>query len=119
VEHPLTTSLSITAIGMTLLFLALVLFYGLMSLMMSVLNRAQAGQGAADPHAGPKHNAAALRAAAVAVALARAEAEAEQERASWSSPTKVDMTAASAPSAWWTLHHHRQISSPSQLRRAR
>jgi Na+-transporting methylmalonyl-CoA/oxaloacetate decarboxylase gamma subunit len=122
----LTTALSITVIGMGLLFLALLLFYGLMSLMMSVLQRQRTGEEpaglAADAEDGngttqARAAAAQARAAAVAVALARAELEQEEESTAWQA--EEGAAVALAPSSWWTLHHQRQMGLRSGARRSR
>jgi Na+-transporting methylmalonyl-CoA/oxaloacetate decarboxylase gamma subunit len=118
VDHPLATALTITLIGMTLLFLALIFFYGLTSFMMSALQRRSASQDTAEGPAGPAgDDEAMLQAAAIAVALARAEVEEEESaRRPATGPAAATGT---APSPWWTLHHQRQMASPTNLRRAR
>jgi Na+-transporting methylmalonyl-CoA/oxaloacetate decarboxylase gamma subunit len=117
VDHPLVTALTITAIGMTLLFLALVFFYGLMSMMMSLLHRHQTGQDTVEAPASYASDAMAKQAAAIAVALARAEIE--QDEASHGSSPRASVGAMLIPSQWWALHHQRRVTAASGLRRTR
>jgi Na+-transporting methylmalonyl-CoA/oxaloacetate decarboxylase gamma subunit len=123
VESPIAAALVITAIGMTLLFLALAFFYGLMALMTAVVKDRPAvrapsteqeeGPGEAVP-AG--HGAdALLRAAAIAVAVARAEAE--QGFNLVGIPAQEGTAAADLLSPWWALHHQRQLALHSDRRR--
>jgi Na+-transporting methylmalonyl-CoA/oxaloacetate decarboxylase gamma subunit len=114
-NNPLVTSLSITAIGMTLLFLALILFYGLMSLMMSVMQSRSVAAESAGAEAEPDEDEAFLRAAAIAVALARAETEQAGDGAGI--PVGTERATAPAASTWWTLHHQRQLAPFSSARR--
>jgi Na+-transporting methylmalonyl-CoA/oxaloacetate decarboxylase gamma subunit len=115
VDNPLVTSLSITAIGMTLLFLALILFYGLMSLMMSVMQGRSTAAESAEAEAEDGGDEAVLQAAAIAVALARAETAQPGELGGIS--VEVEGTTAPAASTWWTLHHQRQLGPFSSARR--
>jgi len=115
-EEPLPVALVISAIGMTLLFLSLILFYGMLSLLMSVTReRATSGVSPeAEPAGAPETM---LRAAAIAVALARAEAE--------PGPSLADLAATAGTagrgqvSPWWTLHHQRQMIPHPKARRDR
>jgi Na+-transporting methylmalonyl-CoA/oxaloacetate decarboxylase gamma subunit len=118
-EDSLVTALIITAIGMTLLFLSLALFYGLLSLMTALLRersaeadgaRAREGEQAAGPGAG---KGARLRAAALAVALARAEAE------QGTGLVPGDEVRGEAVSSWWALHHQRRLAFAPKARRTR
>ena len=122
-ESPIAAALVITAIGMTLLFLALAFFYGLMALMTSVIQDRPAarassteqeeGPGEARP-VGPSEDAL-LRAAAIAVAVARAEAE--QGFNLVGTPAQEEAAATSLLSPWWALHHQRQLALHSDRRR--
>jgi len=105
-EEPLPIVLVISAIGMILLFLSLVLFYGLLSLLMSVTrDRAAAGAPSqAEPEGEPETM---LRAAAIAVAMARAEAE--HGPSPVGSPATVEIAGRGQISPWWALHHQRQM----------
>jgi Na+-transporting methylmalonyl-CoA/oxaloacetate decarboxylase gamma subunit len=118
-ENGLLVALAVSGLGMLLLFIALAILYGLMYLMTSVVR----DPDAAAVHAGPEEQRvpggkeAATRAAVVAVALARARQE--------PSPAGVlaggeDMGADAQRlevSAWWTLHHDRQLAhKPSRPR---
>ena len=118
-------SLGITAIGMTLLFLALAFFYGLLSFMTAAMQERRvpppAGRQAAEglPAVGAAEGAPGKtrrRAAAIAVALARAEAEAAATRPATGSS---DPQAENQVSAWWSLHHQRAMVQQSGTRRQR
>lgn len=111
------TALAITAIGMTLLFLSLAFFYGLLSLMASAIQDRQPGE---DPGRAPEaitsaEEAAPLRAAAIAVAMARAETD----RLSLSAGSQALETPLPHPGPWWTLHHQRSLGTHPALRRSR
>ena len=114
-------SLGITAIGMTLLFLALAFFYGLLSFMTAVMQERRApslsglqaaeglqpaGAGEGDPGEARR------RAAAIAVALARAEAAVTNSPAVPAGPQEANQV-----SAWWSLHHQRAMARQSGTRR--
>jgi hypothetical protein len=113
-EEPLLVALVISAIGMTLLFLSLVLFYGLLSLLTSVTReRATAG---ASPEAEPVGEAETmLRAAAIAVAMARAEAEPGPGPAAL--PATEESAGRGQVSPWWAFHHERQMMPHPKARR--
>ena len=118
-EEPLVTALFITVVGMTLLFLSLVLFYGLLTLMTAVLKDRKSEQEGEIAYEGRKEvprdgrEGAVLKAAALAVALARAEMEKEGDQA-------VDEhSAAGTDSSWWTLHHQRRLARAPKARRMR
>lgn len=119
----LGVSLIITAIGMTLLFLSLVLFYGMLSLLTAfikdkptppaqhVVERNESDTE--EDRSGREESV--LRAAAVAVALARAEAEQGSK-----CPTEITTGEASTrqqASPWWSLHHQRQLTPYPNARR--
>lgn len=116
-DNPVATALAITVVGMTLLFLTLVFFYGLMVLITSVLK---------DPVAVPEHPAgdsevrsveqeAMLRAAAIAVAMARAEAQ--QGGSLAAIPVEAEGDDLSPTSPWWMLHHQHRLRSDPNARR--
>lgn len=118
-EEPLVTALFITVVGMTLLFLSLVLFYGLLTLMTAVLKDRKQEQDGQGEYQGKKEAAqdgsdgVALQVAALAVALARAEVEQETGLA-------VDEHGADgAASSWWALHHQRRLAREPKARRTR
>ena len=124
-NNSLLMALIISAVGMTLLFLSLVVFYGLLTLLAAVVkDRPSTRSQKKTPRVGPgdmpavdeqKDNL--LQAAAVAIALARAEAK---EGTSHGAAVIPAETAADQPvSAWWSLHHQRQISANPDARRSR
>ena len=110
-DNPLIVALAITLAGMGLLFLALAFFYGLLSLISSVLREGGRPVAAAEivDQAGPDQPAGAemmLQAAAIAVALARAETE--------GSPAQLPAGPAAEPlSPWWSLHQGSRMSAGS------
>ena len=116
-DQDLIAALVISAVGITLLFLALALFYGLLVLL-AVVFKGQASVGVGGPEpAGPASETAdtILRAAAIGVALARTDAE---------HPPNLDLipdgdaTAGSRSiSPWWALHHQRQVMQKPGSRR--
>lgn len=115
-ENPIVAALVISIIGMPLLFLALALFYGLLSLMTSVLRDSGAPQARpAQAEMVPGEDKARLQAAALAVAIARAGAEQAP------GPATVAVGDKAAPgqaSSWWTLHHQRQMTPGRNRRRS-
>ncbi|MBN1661139.1 MAG: hypothetical protein JXA93_22295 [Anaerolineae bacterium] len=121
-ENTLPMALGITALGMTLLFLALGLFYGLLALLTRVVrDRDGADQtsgdvAAADTLAALRDDAgtARLRAAVAAVALARAEAEVGAGVVG--DPRERDVPAVGG---WWALHHGRRLAAPPSPWRGR
>jgi hypothetical protein len=120
VDDSLAIALGISAIGMTLLFLALGFFYILLTLMTAVIKDRPSSQAARAgvQDGGTGEEEARLRAAAVAVALARAEAE--QEGPGSVSPAALGESDVSRPvSPWWALHHQRKLTPNSDPRRAR
>lgn len=112
-DDTLLSALLITAIGMSLLFLTLAFFYGLLWLLTTVAQgRPVANRQARGPAPGPElGKEAALEAAAIAVALARARAV----RRAVPPVSPTDITTADP---WWTLHHQRRLTiSPGTRRR--
>jgi Na+-transporting methylmalonyl-CoA/oxaloacetate decarboxylase gamma subunit len=111
-ENGLVVSLAVSGLGMLLLFIALTILYGLMYLMTSVLR----DPGADPVHARPEEQRvpggeeAATRAAVIAVALARARHEPDPLGVS----ARGEGMGADAQhlevSAWWALHHDRQLA---------
>jgi Na+-transporting methylmalonyl-CoA/oxaloacetate decarboxylase gamma subunit len=116
-DNALITALAIAAIGMTLLFLALILFYGMISLLTATVRdkpstpvpptKEEEGEGKAEEVV--------LRAAAIAIALARAEAEEGSSRPTASIPVQ---SAIGRVSPWWALYHQRQVSTYQTTRRS-
>lgn len=121
-ENSLAIALVIAAIGMSLLFLSLAFFYGLLSLLTATVRdrspaAAQSEQAAAQGEEGGGREEAVLRAAAIAVALARAEAE---HLASLTATPALDAVGTPRQeSSWWTLHHQRQLTLQQNARRGR
>lgn len=122
VDSSITTALVIALIGMTLLFLSLFLFYGLLSLLTAVVKDRpvpdqQKGEGRSGERETGTRPEEVLRAAAIAVALARAEAEVLP------GPTMAgvggEAGAEPAVSPWWSLHHQRQLGPNPSPRRIR
>jgi Na+-transporting methylmalonyl-CoA/oxaloacetate decarboxylase gamma subunit len=115
-ENPVVAALVISIIGMPLLFLALALFYGLLSLMTSVIRDSAALPARpAQEETVPGEDTARLQAVALAVAIARARGEQAP------GPAGVgvgDGTARGQVSSWWTLHHQRQITAGRNRRRS-
>jgi hypothetical protein len=124
-DSSLLTALIISVVGMTLLFLSLILFYGLLLLLAAIFKDrpstlpppAAESEDAGDRERHEGQDDALIRAAIVAVALARAEAEAVSGPAVAVAP---EVAAAGQPvSAWWSLHHQRQITTSPDTRRSR
>ena len=102
-------TLLISAVGMTLLFLALLLLTGLMFLLTAVTReRAEKPAATPSPESGP--DVLQARAAVIAVALARAEQE-----SSLAAPTATE----ESTSAWRALHQQRQLNPSMPARRSR
>lgn len=113
-DNALIIALIITAIGMTLLFLALTFFYGLLSLA-TRLFRERAPAPAVDVDLGePDGQEAALLAAVLAVSLARAEGDALPKGGAG-----IEERPSAWPSAWWTLHQQRNRNLGPSAWRAR
>jgi len=116
-ENSLVTALVITAIGMTLLFLSLVLFYGIIALLTAITKerppKPSAGADTVE-ELGDAPNIRALQAAAIAIALARAEAEQSggtlNDALSLASGDR-DVT------PWWSSHHQRRLAEKNRSRR--
>jgi Na+-transporting methylmalonyl-CoA/oxaloacetate decarboxylase gamma subunit len=105
-ENPLTTSLVITAIGMSLLFLSLVLFYGILSLLTAITRERprEAEQQESEQHAAEDRS---LQAAAIAIALARIQAAQGPGSAGEvviSPSSDCDVT------SWWAMHHQQRLA---------
>ncbi len=110
-ENPILAALSISLLGMPLLFLALAFFYGLLRVLTSGLQDRLAETGPPESEGEkPAGDEALYRAAAVAVALARAEAEA--------ATAHIDLGSGEGGpvSAWWSLHHQRQLAARAKGR---
>lgn len=121
-DNSITTVLVIAAIGMALLFLSLVLFYGLLSLLTALVkDRPRRDQSKRAEHREDRdlkiRQEEVLRAAAIAVVLARAEAERRpgSKLAGGVGEAGVERTI----SPWWSLHHQRQLGPHPGLRRVR
>ena len=111
-ENSLTTSLVITAIGMTLLFLSLVLFYGILSLLTAITREKHStGQLQEPKEDAPQERA--LQAAAIAIALARTEAE---KRTGLDSSTATPSSEGEI-TPWWSLHHQQRLAAEKRPRR--
>ena len=116
-ENDLVTALVISAIGMSLLFLSLILFYGIISLLTTVTRERRATppgrkDGAEEQRDAP--SARARQAAAIAVALARAGAEGEAGQASRSVPLA---SGERGVTPWWSLHHQHRLAGKGKPRR--
>ena len=115
-DNSLAIALGITVIGMTLLFLALFLFYGLLSLMMKLFeDRPPKPEAQANDEQAAMESAGLLQAAAIAVALARAETGPGVAPA----PNLMDDRGSSGESTspWWSLHHQREVTRNPNVRR--
>jgi len=117
VDNPLIVALAITLAGMTLLFLALAFFYGLLSLIAAALHdgagtpgvakaEEQAAPDEAELPAPPAERELMHRAAAIAVALARAEGEARP------APLPAG-PAGESLSPWWSMHQGSRLAAGS------
>jgi hypothetical protein len=104
---------------MSLLFLALAFFYGLLSLMMRLTQdrpRNAVAVAVEEEGEGPEEAVAMLRAAAIAVALARSGAESSQRSSGTSTP---EIAVAPQVTPWWTLYHQRLLRGNAPMRRSR
>lgn len=113
-ENSLGLTLLITAIGMSLLFLSLVLFYGIISLLTAVTGeRPSTHSGSADSATGSVAgiDVSALQAAAIAIALARAAAEGGAGGPILPGASDRDVT------TWWSLHHQHRLAEAGKPRR--
>jgi hypothetical protein len=111
-------ALIISALGMPLLFLALAVFYGLLTLLASTIrDRQSTPPQPVEGETAPAEDEALLQAAAIAVAVARAGAEQTSSFARVEVGNGIE--AASQPlSPWWTLHHQRKMIRGRNLRRS-
>ena len=121
-DDPLITALSVTGIGILVLFVALVFLYGLMYLMTEFTKdrtetgaKEKGGRGVDQQHQGMRR-----RAAVIAVALARAEQElggdGRPEAPGVASP-RHDERGRFSP--WRAYHHQRQLARNLLRRRGR
>jgi len=120
-DDPLMTALSVTGIGMLVLFVALVFLYGLMYLMTEFTKdrtetqaEGKGGRGAEEQQEMRR------RAAVIAVALARAE----QELGGYGRPEAQGLASPwhdehGHVSPWRAHHHQRQLARSVLRRRAR
>lgn len=118
----ITSALIIAGIGMTLLFLSLIFFYGLLSLLTAVVkDRSVPGRQKGEASRGEGETGTRseelLRAVAVAVALARAEAEERPGLTMTAVPGEADAEPNVSP--WWSLHHQRQLDPHPSVWRLR
>ena len=117
-DNSLVIVLIISAIGMSLLFLSLVLFYGIISLLTAATRDRSSTPperpDGAEAHGEPPADRA-LRAALVAITLARAEAEGQAARAS-SHVSKA--SSERYPTPWWSLHHQHRLAAKGKPRRS-
>lgn len=106
----------ISAVGMSLLFLALASFYGLLLLLTSTIRgRNPEPERVVEEKVKPAQDEALFQAAAIAVTLARAEAEVTDGLAT---VPVLDAVAVSPPvSPWWVLHHQRRLAPAADVRR--
>lgn len=112
VDNSWITVLTITVLGMGLLFLALAFFYGLLTAMARLLQDRAVVPARPPGTAGEEE--ARLQAAAVAVALARAGLQAPQSRG-----PALPAEGEAAPSPWWSLHHQRRLARETRPGRSR
>jgi Na+-transporting methylmalonyl-CoA/oxaloacetate decarboxylase gamma subunit len=118
-ENSVATALVITVIGMTLLFLSLLLFYGLLSLLTATVKDrpSPVAESASAPTQASAEEVTVLRAAAIAIALARAEAE---QGAGLTAAPPLDVAGTEGQtSPWWAFHHQRQLARQGDARRDR
>ena len=112
----LITALAIAVVGMTLLFLFLLLFYGMLSLLTAAVKDrpSTSSQSMKEEQGEMKAEEVVLRAAAIAVALARAEAEQGSSPPLAPGPSQA---LSGRVSPWWALHHQRQVTTHQTTRR--
>jgi len=120
VNDALITALAIAVVGMTLLFLFLLLFYGMLSLLTAAVKDrpSTSAQSMKEEQGEMKAEEVVLRAAAIAAAIAVALARAEAEQGS-SPPLAPGPSQALSGrvSPWWALHHQRQVTTHQTTRR--
>ncbi len=110
-------ALTISGIGLVMLFAALALLYGLMYAMTALIKDREPTPKV-EPPAASEADRRRLRVAAIAVGLARAEMELSGRDPAISTTTTA--VAANEPSsAWRALHHQRQLTRrlPTRTRR--
>lgn len=121
-DNPVTIALIIAGIGMTLLFLSLALFYGLLVLLTRLFPARQNGHTVPTAETPEIHGdfaaeqPARLQVALVAVALARAEAELVLAKSH--SATVNETAGSSEASPWWRLYHQHRVAPKPPSRRA-
>jgi Na+-transporting methylmalonyl-CoA/oxaloacetate decarboxylase gamma subunit len=122
-ENPVIIALVIAGIGITLLFLSLVLFYGLLVLLTRLFPARETPDAASSKeHVEERERVVAahqakVQAALVAVAIARAEAE--QGIARPGIPPAGETAGTRDVSPWWALHHQREVAPKSPSWRTR
>ena len=116
-DSPIVVSLVISGIGMTLLFLALLLFYFLLTLLTKAVREKRSleqpilmTESAAIPEVGARE-----RAAILGVALARASVQAGVGPAAGALPGDSSVPGRGSP--WWDLHHTRRLVRGGPSRR--
>jgi Na+-transporting methylmalonyl-CoA/oxaloacetate decarboxylase gamma subunit len=115
VQNLIVTTLVVGVIGLLMLFLALLILYGLMYWMTSVLKAPlpEATFSAREEPSAPEESTAIYRAAAIVVALARAR----QGPGTASATRGGDAADTGSVSSWWVLHHDRQLTHTPHTRR--
>jgi Na+-transporting methylmalonyl-CoA/oxaloacetate decarboxylase gamma subunit len=115
VETLFVTTLIVSGIGLLLLFLALLILYGLMYLMTAVLQDPASGPVAPtqEEQGAPQETTAMYRAAAIAIALARARQAPRPANVG----EGVEAAGSGFVSSWWTMHHHQQLTRDPHTRR--
>ena len=113
-DNSLVTVLVISAIGMSLLFLSLVLFYGIISLLATVTRdrtTAPTGRKASEQEGRGVPADRMLQAAVVAITLARAGAQGKEASSFSQASGENDLT------PWWSLHHQHRLAGKGKTRR--
>jgi hypothetical protein len=116
-NQDLVAALVISAIGITLLFLALLLFYGLLALLTSVFKGQPSADGGGAATAIPEPEGAATRLLAAAIGVALARAVAEQSPSLDPISDREAAAGIDSISPWWALHHQRQVTQKPGSRR--
>lgn len=113
--NSIVIAIVISCLGLLLLFLALLILYGLMYGMTSVLKEPVPGPQAParQEQAAAAETTTIYQAVAIAVALARAR----QAPGPAGPEAGSDVAGTRAVSPWWTLHHGRQLTHTSPSRR--
>lgn len=116
-DDTLLSALLITAIGMSLLFMTLAFFYGLLWLLTAIVrDRPGAGRQERAPAPDPEaERTPAFEAAAIAVALARARSG----RKTATSTPVAGISPIVPTDPWWSLHHQRYVNLSSSTRSRR